>query len=145
MRPRRRCPYCRCLFFPDGRVAERQRACSKPGCQQQRRRETQRRCREKHPTDAVGRRMRAAIAAAKAEKTVKSPTGPPSLLDRLPWDELRDEISPQVLVMAAYLVRLVAVWTKDEIRAQAVEIQKEAARLVAHPREDRTADRARAG
>ena len=60
-RPRRRrwrmrkrpCSYCRCWFTPDPRVGKRQRACTKPSCQEVRRVETQARWRASHPEYAV--------------------------------------------------------------------------------------------
>lgn len=145
MRQRKRCPYCRCLFVPDGRVAKRQWACTKPDCQQQRRRETQQRYRREHPEDATARRMRAAIAAAKAGEPVATPTGPPAPVGRFPWEELRDEIPPQAMVIASFCVRLVARLAQDEIRAQVVKIREETGRLPPRGGRDETAARAEAG
>lgn len=106
MRKRKRCPFCRCLFWPDGRTAWRQWACSKPECQARRRQETQRRQRKKNRTDRVEREYRAAVSAAKSGE---QPVGVPPLrgpLVSLPWDEMRDEIQPEVLVMLPVLGRL---------------------------------------
>lgn len=36
MAHRKRCRFCRCLFFPDPRVASRQRACTREACQSKR-------------------------------------------------------------------------------------------------------------
>jgi hypothetical protein len=145
MRQRKRCPYCRCLFAPDARVAKRQWACRKPSCQAERRRETQRSYRQKHPEDSAARRVRAAIARAKAGETVEVPRGPPKAIGRFPWAELRDEISPQTLVIAGFFVRLVAGVARDVIRAEARDITWETGGLVAGLRKDETAGRARAG
>lgn len=145
MRQRKRCPYCRCLFVPDGRVAKRQWACRKTSCQAERRRETQRRYRKEHHEDAAARRLRAEIAAAKAGGKVAAPRGPPAAIGRFPWEELRDEISPQVLVITGFLVRLVVRAARDVIRAEVVEIQREADRLGAGATKDETAVRALAG
>ena len=118
MRPRKRCPYCRCLYQPDPRVGSRQWSCTKPECQQQRRREAQRRYREKHPDEAAARHIRKALAAAKAGIAVPAPTGPPGRVSRFPWEELRDEISPQAFVIVSFFVRLVVGLAKDERLAQ---------------------------
>ena len=145
MRKRTRCPYCRCLFLPDGRVKQRQWACTKTSCQAERRRETQRRYREKHPEDPAARRMRAAIAAAKAGDPVAVPRAPPSAIGRFPWDELRDEISPQVLVITMLFVRLVLGAAQDEIRAEVRDIRGKVGRLVGEASRDETVPRAASG
>jgi len=142
MRARKRCPYCRCLYLPDARCAKRQWACNKTGCQQQRRRETQRRYRNKHPEEAAAGRIRRALAAAKAGVPVAAPTGPPAALGRFPWEEVRDEISPQVLVIAKFFVRLVMGVAKDEIRAQVANIHGQNGGLVGEAEQDQTAARA---
>jgi len=145
MRQRKRCPYCRCLFAPDARVAKRQRACRKPTCQAERRRETQRDYRQKHPEESTARRLRAALAKAKAGETVDVPRGPPKAVGHFPWGELRDEITPQTLVIAGFFVRLVAVVARDVIRAEVRENAQETGGLVARPSKDETAEHARAG
>lgn len=145
MRQRKRCPYCRCLFAPDARVAKRQRACRKTTCQAERRRETQRRYRQEHPEDSAARRVRAAIARAKAGEAVEMPRGPPRAIGRFPWEELRDEISPQALVIAGFFVRLVAGVARDVIQAEVREIAWKTGGLVPGPRKDEKAQPARAG
>jgi hypothetical protein len=139
MRARKRCPYCRCLFLPDPRVARRQWACLKTTCQAERRRETQRRYRAAHPDDEAARRLRAALAAAKAGGTVATPTGPPAAVGRFPWEELRDEMSPQGLVITSHFVRLVLGVVRDEIRAQVHVFRRETGGLVPGPGRDGTA------
>jgi hypothetical protein len=145
MRQRKRCPYCRCLFAPDARVAKRQRACRKPTCQAERRRETQRDYRQKHPEESTARRLRAALAKAKAGERVDVPWGPPKAVGHFPWGELRDEITLQALVIAGFFVRLVAVVARDVIRAEVRENAQETGGLVAPPKEDETASPTRAG
>lgn len=145
MRKRRRCPYCRCLFAPNPRVKERQWACTKTACQTERRRETQRRYRDKHPEDASARRVRAAIAAAKAGEAVMAPRAPPVAIRRFPWDELRDEISPQGLVITMLFVRLVLGAAQDEIRAEVRDIRGKVGRLLDAGHQDETVPRAASG
>ena len=133
MRPRKRCPYCRCLFHPDARVIKRQWACTKTECQAKRRKASQAEWRAKHPADGAARRLRAAIADAKAGGKVPLPRAPPA---GLPWDEVRDEISPQALVIIGVLVRLGVRAARDEIRLQVQAITREAARLAGDVSED---------
>lgn len=128
-RKRKRCGFCRCLYLPDGRSAWRQWACSKPECQEKRRAATQRRYREKNPGDRAGRQYRAAVSAAKAGEAVAGVpprTGP---LVVLPWDEMRDEFSPEVIVFIALFGRLLIAAAKDEMRAQLVDLNGKIGRL----------------
>ena len=108
---RRRCPFCGCLFHPNPRVKTRQRACSSTNCQRLRRQQTQRRWREKNLDDGVARRLRVAIAAAKTAPAGKVP----KLAEPrgLPWEELRDEIRPEVYVIVVIFVRLALAAMKD--------------------------------
>lgn len=145
MRKRKRCPYCRRLYAPDARVGRRQWACTQASCQSARRRETQRRYRQKHPAERAARGLRASIAAAKAGSVAGAPRAPPASIVRFPWDELRDEISPQGYVITLFFVRLVLGVARDEIRAQARDIRAEFGELVEPTREDETAARAAGG
>lgn len=146
MRKRRRCPFCRCLFLPDARTERRQWACTKPNCQAARRRETQRSYREHHPAEPSARRLRAAIAAAKAEGfEPATPRAPPATIVRFPWDELRDEISPQGYVITLFFVRLVLQAARDESRAEVLDLTTKLGNLLGPGRKDETAPRAVGG
>jgi len=138
---RKRCPFCRCLYWPDPRSQWRQWACSKPECQAKRRVESQRRWRAKNPGDGASRRYREAVAASKAGEP--TPGVPPKRgpLVVLPWDEAKDEIPAEVLVMIAYLGRLVFRTLEDERRAQPPGIIGEFRRLSNGWPEDETACR----
>jgi hypothetical protein len=142
MRSRKRCPFCRCLFTPDGRVASRQWACTKADCQARRRQQTQKQWREDHPDDRAARRLRAEIATAKATGKAPTPRAPPR---GIPWDEMRDEISPQVLVILGHLVRLGVRTLQDEIRGQVLAFAPVSAASPPEDREDETAVRVAAG
>ena len=120
MGKRKRCRFCWCLFYPNPHVKSRQWSCTKPECQAQRRTETQRRWRTQHPEDALGRRLCAAIAAAKTAGA-KVPIG--RLPHRgFPWAEVRDELSPQHLVIIGFFLRFVERDAKDQSRANTLEI-----------------------
>jgi hypothetical protein len=56
MKPRKTCVYCHEPFVPYALHYRRQRACAKPECQRQRRRDTNRSYRLKNPYDADYRR-----------------------------------------------------------------------------------------
>lgn len=43
----------------------------------------------------------------------------------IPWDELRDEMSPQVLIITGIILRLLMRATRDEILAQVPRIIEE--------------------
>lgn len=137
-RRRKRCPFCHCLFWPDRRTEWRQWACRKAECQAQRRVESQRRWRAKNPSDGSARQYRAAVATAKAGEA--APGHPPTrgILARLPWEEAKDEIEPEVLVMLALFGRLLIAAARDEKREQAADFTLELARLVPRSPEDET-------
>jgi hypothetical protein len=142
MRSRKRCPFCRCLFTPDGRVASRQWACTKADCQARRRQHTQKQWRDDHPDDRAARRLRTQLAAAKATGKAPTPRPPPR---GIPWDEMQDEIPPQVLVILGLLVRLGARAMQDEIRGQVLAFTRDSGALPQADREDETAARAACG
>ena len=135
MRRRKRCPHCRCLFAPDPRVRDRQRACSKSECQRKQRSKTQASYRARNPDDAEARRLSKALAAAKASGVAPRPRG---TMASIPWDEMKDEMPAQALVIAGVLVRLVLSEAKDQRRTQAVVITKETGALLPVLPEDQT-------
>jgi hypothetical protein len=104
--PRKRpCSICRHWFRPDARVGARQRACSRPECQQARRKRTQAHWRAQNPDYAAGYR----IQQRNARKQPPEPLRLPAPLRRLPWDLAKDEFGAQKAdflgVMGALLVR----------------------------------------
>jgi hypothetical protein len=127
---RKRCPFCRCLFWPDPRTRWRQWACSKPECQAKRKVESNRRYRVKNPSDSSGKLYREQVSAMKNGKEV--PGVPPKRgpLASLPWDEMEDEIPPEVLVMLVFFGRLLLRATKDERRSEPTGITGESRRLL---------------
>ena len=132
-----RCPYCGELFWPDPRTAWRQWACSKPSCQARRRRDTQRRYREKNPGEQEARRYRAAIAEAKSGWGAKiSIPGEGSIFTSLVWDEIKDEIEPQLYVTLAFLSKLLIAAARDERSIQPSVIKKENANYGFDDRKD---------
>lgn len=135
-RRRKWCPFCNELFWPDCRTARRQWSCAKDACQQARRKETQRRYRAAHPAEGAARRLRDAMTAAKAPESAPATTG---LSSRIPWDELRDEIRPDVRVLIEFFLRLLASGWRDEMRVQRAEIARQVADLAARLPRDETA------
>ena len=127
---RKRCPFCRCLFWPDPRTRWRQWACSKPDCQDKRKVESNRRYRAKNPSDSSSQRYRESVSAMKVGKEV--PGVPPKRgpLASLPWDEMEDEIPPEVLVMLVFFGRLLFRVMEDERRDEATGITGESRRLL---------------
>lgn len=120
---------CGELFRADPRVGRRQRACSRPECQKERRKATQRHWRERNPDYLLGQRLWVrAVAARAAESRPDQPAEEsarrpallvvPKLLRRIPWDLAQDEIGVQatdfLTVVACLLVRIV----KDQRQCQ---------------------------
>lgn len=137
-RRRKRCPFCRCLFRPDPRSAWRQWSCTKPACQAERRQETQRRYREKHPSESRSRTYRGAVASLAAGEAAAGFPPQRGPLASLPWEEARDEISAEVLVMIVLFGRLLLGGARDEIREQVPVIVDEFMRLPSVPSRDET-------
>jgi hypothetical protein len=137
MAKKRPCRICRKWFRPDPRVGQRQRACSRPECQQARRATTQAAWRARNPEYYHHRRLTqrsaAANAAAKAAAAVaagKVPEhggGPPAALAmpaslaRVPWELLQDEIGVQVTDAIGVTTREILRALKDQRRVQLTE------------------------
>jgi len=64
---------------------------------------------------------------------------------QFPWEEVRDEITPEALVIAGFFVRLVLGATRDEIQAEVTKTVEKFVRLVEPPPGDETAPPAKAG
>jgi hypothetical protein len=128
-RRRRRCTVCGELFRADLRVGPRQRACRRPECQQERRKETQGKWRERNPEYFADRRLRARALAARAAESSPvgglarrpAPLGVPSELRRIPWDLAQDEIGVQVTDFIAVVACLLVRIAKDQRRSQVVD------------------------
>ncbi len=114
-RRRRRCPYCGELFWPDLRVKHRQRVCGKSECQRLRRVETQRRYRERTRGERAAEKYRQSVVREK--EGVGKGIGPPEIIGEFPeslWEEMRDEIEPQLLVTLRFFADLLFQRREDE-------------------------------
>ena len=139
-RRRKRCACCSEPFWPDARVGRRQLVCGKPECLWWRRKQALRRWRQRHPEDAVARRLRAALAQAKQpEEKLELPRPPPT---GIPWEELRNEISPQQLVMVAFFVRLAFRSGRNAISSEVAKIAQQFVNYAKPPAQDAIGPRA---
>ena len=132
-RRRRRCTVCGELFQADRRVGARQRTCSRAECQQERRRKTQDRWRERNPDYFIDRRLRVrALAARAASESPPSgraagvtrrpaPLSVPSELRRIPWNLAQDEIGVQVTDFLAVVACLLLRIAKDQRVRQVID------------------------
>jgi len=124
-RRRRRCTVCGELFRADRRVGTRQRCCGRPECQQERRRETQSRWRERYPDYFVDRRLRLRAAETRAAEAGlvrrPAPLAVPADLRRIPWDLAQDEIGVQVTDFLAVVACLLVRIAKDQRLGQVVD------------------------
>jgi hypothetical protein len=118
---------CGELFQADRRVGTRQRACSRPDCQQKRRQQTQRQWRQRHPDYFVHRRLhQRALEARAAEESPQKVRRPAPLvvageLRRIPWDLAQDEIGVQVTDFLAVIACLLVRIAKDQRRRQVLD------------------------
>src|ERR1700693_51374 len=110
---KRPCSICRQWFYPNARVGVRQHACSKPECQQARRKKAQANWRAKNPEYAAGYR----IEQRSAQQNPAEPLRLPPPLRQLPWDLAKDEFGSKgadfIGIFGALLVRS----AKDQFRA----------------------------
>ena len=108
---KRPCTICRRWFRPDPRVGERQRACRKPDCQNERRRKTQADWRRRNPEYATAYRIQ---QRAGQTDPPREPLRLPAPLNQLPWDIAKDQFGAQgadfIGCMGALLLRT----AKDE-------------------------------
>lgn len=82
----------------------------------------------------MARRLRAALAKAKQpEVKLELPRPPPT---GIPWDELRDEISPQQLVIASFFVKLVFRSGRDAIVSEVSKIAEQFVNYATTPAKD---------
>jgi hypothetical protein len=108
-------------------VGPRQRACTRPECQQERLKETQSKWRERNPDYFVDRRLRVRALAARAAQSRQvgaadelarrpAPLKVPAELRRIPWDLAQDEIGVQVTDFIAVVACLLVRIAKDQRR-----------------------------
>jgi hypothetical protein len=110
---KRPCSICRQWFYPNARVGVRQQACSKPECQQARRKRTQAKWRAKNPEYATGYR----IEQRSAQQLTAEPLRLPTPLNQLPWDLAKDEFGSKGADFIGILGALLARSAKDQFRA----------------------------
>lgn len=132
MARKRPCRICRRWFRPDPRVGERQRACSRPECQRERRRRDQASWRARNPDyrtrrvlEERARQARKAEAASARSGTRggavvgrPEPQWMPRELGQVPWDFVQDEIGVQVTDGIGVVARLLVARVKDERRSK---------------------------
>lgn len=123
---KKRCSECRKKFRPDPRVGDRQYACGKERCQQQRRAKTQASWRSRNRSYQSGYRLkrRSATASAHGGKRIgdrpadsPSPRRLPPDLTPFPWDLAEAELGfagADLLAMLAMLVVRLVKEVKDQ-------------------------------
>ena len=144
MQRRKRCIICRRLFWPDGRVGDRQRACGRSECQRARRARTQASWRRRNPDylPAWRLRQRSAQAARADEARAKSlgdgepllrrppPLRTPGALRRIPWDVLQDEVGVPTTDFVAVVALLLVALVKDQKQSYLTENKEDSRRLL---------------
>ena len=131
IRKRKRCPFCRRLFWPDPRVGDRQVACSRPACQQARHRQADRRWHERNPSFDADRRLQALIRRVQDEETLCTTAtreAPPGR--QMPMEAAVSALGLPGAVYLLFWTRLVAGYVQDEKRGQPFGIAVESGRLL---------------
>jgi hypothetical protein len=103
---KRPCRFCGEWFQPDPRVGDRQRACSKPACQQARQRRQQAEWRGRNPDYFASRRWRAATEETPPPQPPPTLPRSPPPLEQVPWDVVQSQFKAQQTVILALLVRV---------------------------------------
>ena len=116
-RKKRPCSICRRWFEPDARVGRRQRVCSSPECQRERRRRKQAEWRKSRPDYFTARRI---LKRAEAKRTPE-PLRLKKPLSHLPWDIMQDEIGVAATDFLAILVGLLHLVAQSQIGTQAYD------------------------
>jgi hypothetical protein len=127
--PRRKpCSICRHWFSPDVHVGDRQRACSAPACQEERQRRNVAAWVQRHPEDAVRRRL-----AARRRRAAKGqPVDPlvlPAPLSKLPWDVAQKQFEVQGADFLAYLGKVLWWAVTKQWSGQARDITRESGKV----------------
>ena len=101
-RKKKPCAICRRWFEPDARVGQRQRVCSSPECQKERRRRKQAQWRASRSDYFTARRIlkRADAKRPPEPLRLKAPLGD------LPWDIAQDEMGVAAADFLGILVRV---------------------------------------
>lgn len=116
MSKKRPCAICRQWFYPHPRVGDRQRVCSNPACQAQRRKKTQATWRAKNPDYESARKFQRRFMTT-GEDQSKEPPQLQGMLRRLPWDLIQDEIGAKAAEIIMYLARQFQIEFQDQIRS----------------------------
>ena len=104
-----------------------------------RRAETQRRYRQKNAGDQDARRYRGAIAAAKSGSIAEiSIPGEGSIFGSPVWEEIKDEIEPQLSVTLVFFAKLLIAAMRDKRLIQPTVINKEIGNYRFDAQEDET-------
>jgi len=117
----RPCRICRRWFIPHPRAGDRQRACSKADCQQERHRLACQAWRCRHPEydreDRLRRRLR------QEEPGGRSRSVPVDPLQEIDWSVARDAVGLQVVAVIEETGQVLRNWARDAVTAQAVSRQ----------------------
>lgn len=112
MRRRKRCRFCRDLFWPDRRIGKKQYACSKPECQKKRQQLNCKQWHEKNPTAERERRLVERLRRGRKGINSSDPR------EALHWAVARESIGSEPLVVVEEIVQLARRGLREEIKAE---------------------------
>ena len=113
---KRPCRICREWFWPDRRVGDRQKTCSRSGCKRERHRRACADWHRRNPDYDREGRLRQRVVPEEAPR----PRGP---LYGLAWQAVRDAVGLQVAVIIDESGRLLERWTRDAVNTQLMEMK----------------------
>lgn len=116
-RKKKPCATCGRWFEPDPRVGQRQRVCSSPGCQKERRRRKQAQWRASDPDYFIARRIMKRAEAPRTPEPLRLKTP----LSGLPWDIAQDELGVAAADFLAILAGMVLRVAQSQMGAKALD------------------------
>ena len=117
---KRPCALCHQWFYPHPRVRSRQKVCSQPACQAQRRKQTQAAWRAKNPDYDIARYFQRRFVEVNEGHGI-DPLTIRGTLHRVPWDLVQDEMGAKLTDMIIYLARLLQREVQDQIRSHLLD------------------------
>lgn len=116
-RKKKPCAICGRWFEPDARVGQRQRVCSSPECQKERRRRKQAQWRASRPDYFTARRI---LKRAEA-KRFPEPLRLKAPLGHLPWDIAQDEMGVAAADFLGILAGVLLKVVQSQMEAQGTD------------------------
>lgn len=132
---KRPCRICGKWFESHPRAGDRQRACGRSECRQERHRRACSAWHERHPGYDRERRLRERV---RVEGVAGKPLSRDPLAE-IAWDAVRDAVGLEASVIVEETGKAVALWARDAVCQQAAEITRKLAKVLPRAARDEIA------